>query len=463
MLVCWRSQLALAVSLLAAALLALWAFWMFAGRHVHFLPPLLGVCALSAAFALLLRGNLGGRRRAFLAFALALAALLGDRQVLDSEDTRPTAFLPFTLAREGKLTVDARTWPARPLPYYWLAHDGRLASRYPVATALLALAPLAPALYGHFAPTVEELRELERIAAASLTALALALLYVAMQRLTSARGAAIAAAVLLLGTALLPVLGQSLWQHTGAVLSFSAAACALFVLRGSARALTVGLSLGFAVACRPVDLLLAAGFALALVLEERRWRLALPAGALPLVLVALYNRALFGSAGATGYGAEASWGWMHNWYDVLEGLAGILLSPSRGILIYSPVLLLGIASLLRPAEGVPQPRGLRILGMTALAYVALLGAWWAWFGGASPGPRMLSDAFPILGLGLGLATRRLDSPRRVALFISLAALSLAPNLVLAYATPSPRAEAASWYRAEGDWTFAAYPLVSYLR
>ena len=62
------------------------------------------------------------------------------------------------------------------------------------------------------------------------------------------------------------VLGQTLWLHTGAALGFS---LALVVLTGKDAVpwrvgTLLGLGVGVALACRPVDVVLAAGFAVAL-------------------------------------------------------------------------------------------------------------------------------------------------------------------------------------------------------
>ena len=392
-------------------------------------------------------------RRAAIVFALAVAAMLADRQVLDAWDTRPTAALPWAIVR-GRLTM--RAGPEAP-PYYWIKRGDRLVSRYPVATAVLATAPLAPFILAGVRPS----RFTEEAAAAVLAAAMVAFLYAAMRRLTSERGAALACAVFVFGTGVVPLLGHSLWQHTGAALCFAVAAWALLSLHGNARAAVAGFAAGAAVACRHVDAILAAGFLLALAAEDRDWPKAFAAAALPVALAAAYNVAMFASPFATGYGAEAAGGWMRTWYDILEGETGILFSPARGLLVYSPVLLLAIAALLRPPDGVLCPRGLRVIGWTVLAYTAVMGCWWSWHGGFAPGPRMLSDALPFLALGLAAATRTLKTPLRRAAAAALVALSLAPNLVESYVPAPPRAVQLNWMRAQGTWAPESYPLAAW--
>lgn len=80
--------------------------------------------------------------------------------------------------------------------------------------------------------------------------------------------------------------------------------------------------------------------------------------------------------------------------DWLFGLVGLLISPGRGILWYSPVLLLvplGIGWFWRQARGL-------LLGSVgvALLYWLLYAKWYMWHGGYSWGPRFLVPVLPFL-------------------------------------------------------------------
>jgi hypothetical protein len=332
------------------------------------------------------------------------------------------------------------TLPAGPgePPYYWLERGGRLVSRYPVATAALAMVPLLPAIAFGMQPSFW----LEQYAAAFLAATMIAFFFAATRD-------AAASAVFVLCTAVVPVLGHSLWQHTGAALSLAAGVWALLSLEGRKRALIVGLGAGLAVACRPVDAILAAGLLFTLLARERRWPWAALTSAAPVALVAVYNAAIFGSPFSTGYGAE-QYSWMHRGLDVAEGITGILFSPARGLLVYSPVLILGAIGLWR---------GFRILFFSVVAFTLVMGCWWSWHGGFSPGPRMLSDTLPFLALGLPAGFKSVRKEVTIALIVA----SLVPNLVLSYVPPPPRAVQLNWLRSEGTWTLDSYAPIAYLR
>lgn len=117
-------------------------------------------------------------------------------------------------------------------------------------------------------------------------------------------------------------------------------------------------------------------------------------GAGPALLFAAYNQARFGSPLATGYAGELEQ-WTTPW---AEGLAGLLISPGRGLLIYCP-LVIGAAAC--APEFKRRAPALALIGPLGLALLlALYCRWWAWEGGWCWGPRFLVPALPWLLLPL---------------------------------------------------------------
>jgi len=121
------------------------------------------------------------------------------------------------------------------------------------------------------------------------------------------------------------------------------------------------------------------------------------AGALvPLAALAAYNALRFGDPFETGYGVYATEFTNPFW----EGLLGQLFSPGRGLFFYFPAGILAIAgmgSLYRVSRG--------LAAWTAGSFLALwllYSGWFAWDGGWTYGPRLLS---PILGLWAVAAMR----------------------------------------------------------
>lgn len=405
---------------------------------LHAVLVFAGIAAVLGAAGLALRG---APLPLVVLLAGAGAPLLNSR-LIGSQDTEPAAELVFRIVREGSLHVPGpNTWSVA-LP------DGTFASRYPIATPLLALPLALPASLGHGPLTLLFRNVMEKLSASVLTGAMLALLFVAMRRLADTRSALVAAALTLFGSAALPILGQALWQHTGAALSLSAGLAALGLPEGRRRSLAVGLCGGLAVACRPPDLPLALG----LLWLDRRPLTALGA-AIPVLLTLLYQEVMFGGALRTGYGQEASIGWRPPWPDGAIGFAGIWLSPPRGLLTCYPIVLFALWGLWRRRE-------LRPLALAILAESLLIGCWWAWEGGWCPGPRMLSDATPLFGAGLAVALQSWAAWRRPAraALVAAAAVSCATGIALGYVVAKPAQYALFGALRDGAWTPRAWPL-----
>lgn len=422
-----------------------------------------------AAFAALL-GAAGVALRSgplwLITLLLGAGAPLANTRLIGSQDTEPAALLPFSIVREGTLTLPG------PAAYLVPSRSGKFASRYPVATAILALPIALPAAAGHGALTLRLRNVVEKLSASALVGLMLALLFLAQRRAAGTRPALIASALILLGTATLPILGQALWQHTGAALALAAGLAALGLPQGPGRSAVVGLCAGVAIACRPSDVPLAlalpwldlAKFGDTMpdskFVSSPRISAALFAAAgaaVPVLLTLWYQAAMFGSALQTGYGAEATVGWRPPWPDGALGFVGLWFSPVRGLLACYPVLLFALFALWKSRE-------FRALALAIGAQAALIGCWWAWDGGFCQGPRMIADAIPFLGLGLALALARFPGwacPARAAL-VAAAALSCATAMALTYVYPSRASFALFAQLREGRWAPRGWPLYAYL-
>lgn len=299
-----------------------------------------------------------------------------------------------------------------------------------------------------------------RVAATIITAASAVLLLLAARCLSGAGGALLAALIYGLATGACSTSAQALWQHGPAALHLSLSCLALLRAARAADAgreakgwaLACGAAAAAAVACRPTLALFAPGALWALGTARRRGAFLL--GALPIALsLALYNGYYLGAPWRSGQydvggevalaktGSAALWRWP------FAGAAGLLLSPNRGLLVFSPVLgfaLWGWLGALRGRllDGGAAPvaaRALRALALVAAAQWLLASCWFDWWGGSCYGPRPLLDSVPLLVLLLAPVLTRLGGRSMRAARGGLA-LALAWSLVVQLAAtlaPAP--------------------------
>lgn len=122
-------------------------------------------------------------------------------------------------------------------------------------------------------------------------------------------------------------------------------------------------------------------------------------GALPtLAVLLLYNYVRFGSPFNNGYDDETFS------TPIWEGLYGLLFSPGKSVFLYSPVLIavpFALRGFWRRFQSEAIMFGL-VIGITIIYY----SMWWAWWGGASWGPRFLVPLLPFAVMSLGLLWQR---------------------------------------------------------
>jgi hypothetical protein len=421
-----------------------------------------------------------GRRDRWAAAALALVALLvynANLRCIAQGDSFPARFLPLALLHTGTLYLDSVAEAARmgcPRSF-WIVptRDGRhLASLYPVATPLLVAPLFLPtALYldrrgWGYVQTVQAAGELtEKLAASLVAAAGAGLMYWLLRRRLDPRRALLLASAFAFGTETWAISSQALWQHGMAELLATVALVALTgeaaranspaagttaVLSGqpSRLALAVaGMAAGLLVANRPFDLVIAAGLGLAVAWAARPW--ALPclrraawffaAAAVPLALAAWYDLSLFGNL-VGGYQAIAAGsGRQLMSHPLVKGLAGELLSPGKGLLVYSPflaVLATGRHTLLRRPE-----RLLAVAALVAVAAQLLLYAKTDFRAGRCFGPRFLTDLLPLL---VWLAAPAVAALRRPGLLAFAAATVFAICVQAVGAFYYPSADSDGW-------------------
>ena len=385
----------------------------------------------------------GARTDAGIAVLLAATLFViynSNGREIGSFDSQPTKFAARELLLRGTLSLNhvAGTSPALLQRHaFVLTADGRVRSAYSPVPALIAAAVAWPfwkaGLIDIRAPRAPNL--IATCTASLLTAAAVALLFLGARRQLAVGRALLLAIALGLGTGFWHTVSQTLWQHETAIFGLSLAVLVLMrpVASGATAAMLIGVGLALAGTSRfqlsPAIAILLIGTAACLGMRVALMAAAIvavaaaaliatniswfghPLGAMPLLLAQqpdIHRR--FGSFG---------------FYP--DALGGLLFSPNRGILIFSPVVIVALA-------GIPAVLRERWRAPGAWCAAALIaeyifyGCFAIWWGGHTYGPRYLLDVLP---LAVPSASAVLQSFRFPAVTVPLATAALAWSIAVA--------------------------------
>lgn len=343
------------------------------------------------------------RRRIFLPavvlVALALAGTVDERTLGSVPDEQQMAYTAVALAELGEIGI------GRGQVFTVPRAGGDAVSPYGMGLSLVQVpvALAAQAWERSFGP-----RSSQTLYAA-LQVLLVLLASVAAGKLAGILGASREGEVLAVAGS---ALASPLWAYTGTGFSEPLqAACLAGALLFSARAVrstadrdlglaaAAGFLSGWALLTKSTNIVLVPLVLLPLLLDEvsgkareRKWKLGAAASAgllLPSALWLLFEVVRFGRPFSS-YGGQ---GFSH---PLLDGAWRLLVGANKGLFLYFPLALLGLA-LIPALARKPQTRGTAGgIGAVFLCLLGLHAAWWAWDGTHGWGPRFLVPAVPLL-------------------------------------------------------------------
>ncbi len=352
---------------------------------------------------------------------------------ISSYDSRPSALAARELLLRGTLDLNEVVAATPEYGRRWgfiLARDGRYRSIYSPVPAIVAAAITWPfwraGIVDLTAPFATQ--AMAKITASAFVALAVVFAYLTARVTAGHRVAVLVAVGLGLGTGYWSSASQTLWQMETALAGLSIAVFALVRRRadsGSTDGAVMGAGLALAAAARPQ-----LAPAVAILLVALLWRAPRTVGIIAALIVGIaasllmfFNLRWFGHPlGALPLltGANADIHEIRTTFRLPgEGLAGLLISPSRGILVFSPVILIALAAVPRALRaGTPSPVFWCLLA--AIAQFGVYATYSVWWGGHTYGPRYMLDILPLL-VPLAAATLSANSriwrPIAIPLFV----------------------------------------------
>lgn len=365
---------------------------------------------------------------------------------IDSSDSLPASLLPFSLALDHSITLDrfmpwlrSHVWYT---PYVTHQAHGHFFSSYPIGGPLLVSPLYLPAAFAGLrewdvGALVILARIVEKFAASAVAAFSAVLLLLLLQRIASVRWAWILTLVYALATETWSISSQALWQHGGGNLAIiGSLLCLELWSEDRSRAWWLWLSGGCAAAAltiRPTNAAVTVAIFTALALARATWTQQIRFLSLPLLGAALlggYNWYVFHrlSGGYAAAGAQRS---------VLPVIAGLFLSPGRGLLIYTPVVVFAGCAYLRGASDAWKKHAALLTAATcvlifealAISASTVLSPSVVWWGGYCWGPRMLTELAPALIVLMAFGVAAIDRPWPRRAFAVLALYSMLTQAV----------------------------------
>lgn len=377
-------------------------------------------------------------------------------RVTQSCDSMWSVHLGLSMMREGNTDLDEYRDVVLSGPrYLYAVINGHVYSSYPIGTPLLA-APLVYVideevrLLCRASPKAEVyIRSLyrdpvERVDAASLhrwvevlvasliVALTTVLVYCVGRQFLHPSLSLLLACVFAFCTPAWSTASRALWQHGPSMLMLSAAL--LILLQARQKPCLVqyaSLPLAYSFVVRPTNALSIVGLSLFVAIRHRRYLLQYLAWSLVVVVPFVwYNLWLYHAMLPPYFSPEKVGATAH----LIEGLAGNLVSPARGLFVFCPVLAFsvwGMVLSLRSRED--HLLGLLLVGVV-VSHWLVISSFPDWHAGHSFGPRYFTDVMPFLVYFLipvvvwFSETRSALRSWLLSLFVLLAVVSLLVNL-----------------------------------
>ncbi|MCG8460864.1 MAG: glycosyltransferase family 39 protein [Holophagales bacterium] len=310
-----------------------------------------------------------------------------------------------SILREGNIDLDEFREHARATvkDQRIVEHEGHLLPRYPIAPSVLVVP-----LYAMTKSVVKRVmgislerhyllggntKGMEHWLSSLLVGLAALLIYQLARRELGRGGALLITVAFAFGTSAWSVVSRALWQHSPSMVFVTLALLAL-TREGRRAAFWGGVAVGLAYTMRPTHALLVVFLVAYLAWKEReRLPAFLGGGVLVAIPFLVHNMMVWGQP-LTAYYLPGK-GNAFKLEGFADGLAGTLISPGRGLFLYSPFLLFALLGLvLRLKE--PKHRALAgVLALIIVLHWLMISSWFSWWGGMVYGPRLFADLLPI--------------------------------------------------------------------
>jgi hypothetical protein len=355
---------------------------------------------------------------------------------IQSEDTLPAMFLPFAIIRDHTLYLDNyyqqliqrypqpddKNFVKGNVPFYLVRvfntdkSSYHYLSAFPIITPLLVLPLYLIPVFAGLVASWDTVTFLAHAGASLIIAISGGVFYLFLYEKLKIHQikSLILTAIYLFCSVNYAMISQSLWQHGTEQFLELVALYLLYDYLDSRHYVSLffsGMFMGLAVLSRPTALLVwfAGYFIIVLRTFAKHGQLPIKSYIKPFILYTLglipcvlffvyYNNTYYQNISNQGYSSQLVGSWLGN-FPV--SFLGVWFSPSKGILIYSPVFVFSLISLfIIIKDKIWYETDIIIYSSIVLLHTLIISLWKHWYGGWSFGYRMSSEIIPYLVLML---------------------------------------------------------------
>ncbi len=368
-----------------------------------------------------------------LLFLVPITIYISSLTYVASGDTEASELLAVTLIREGNFDFNEFFDQGEEMPYSFTVSRGRIVNLYSVVAGMMNV-PVFFAADLAGIDIEEKLLPLNVVSMSLLAALSTVLMFhILLKKKFSIGLSALLAVVFAFGTLVWSVTARGTWQH-GPSIFFLCAGMLLFFTENRKAFAWAGFFFALMCVNRPVNCLIVAPFyAYTLVRNRRDFFLLMLTSLIPLAFLAWYSLEYWGSLLSLGQGQSGKFT-----NDPWLGIPGLLVSPARGLLVFSPVFIFAILYMIKDVFSKGGNILYRYVSVGFFMTLIIYMFWERWYAGHCFGYRYLSEYIPIMILFIAEGWNRYVKPRSWTriLFGVLFFLSVYFNFLGAFIFPS---------------------------
>jgi len=323
-------------------------------------------------------------------------------------DSRWSIHLALSVIREGNLNLDEYQQMIDPTDYAIQTIQGHQYSFFPIGAPLLAVPfvfiynlfnPNTFALIARIHPVAQD------IIASFYVALTAVLIYLIARLSLTVKQSLFITFIFAFCTSAWSTASRALWQHGPSMLFLSLALYLILLARNKPWLIQyASIPLAFSFVIRPTNAIPVFFLSFFILLYYRKyfvkyllWSLTI---ALPYFVVNYMIYGMFISPYIFPYYHSTSIGIDKFLRPSISQLMGTLISPSRGLFVYSPVLLFSFFGIYYQLKNLRSryPENMLDVFLVAIiiSHYILISSFWHWWGGYSTGPRLFTDMIPYL-------------------------------------------------------------------